>query len=117
MITSKRNESAKRRNATEDNLLQLEMRRFERQHNKEMKSILIEWYRAKEAMGNIRRQRTSSLLAVRMGLHDTSTLNDRISSFPSFSEKSHSENKQTQVSSESQSSSETCRESSDVKLS
>ena len=54
---SKRNEDAKRRNANEDNLLQLEMDRFEREHNKEMKTILQEKQIAKEAMSDIRRHR------------------------------------------------------------
>ena len=63
---SKRNEDAKRRNANEDNLLQLEMDRFEREHNKEMKTILQEKQIAKEAMSDIRRHRTSSLLTARL---------------------------------------------------
>ena len=103
---SKRNENAKRRNANQDNLLQQEMDRFEKQHNREMKSILQERQMAKEAMTNIRRHRASSLLAARMVLHDNAILNDRVNSFSTLSEKSYSENKQTQISGDLQSSSE-----------
>ena len=104
---SKRNENAKRRNANQDNLLQQEMDRFEKQHNREMKSILQERQMAQEAMSDIRRHRASSLLAARMVLHDNAILNDRVNSFPTLSEKSYSENKQTQISGDWQSSSET----------
>lgn len=107
LTISKRNENAKRRNANQDNLLQQEMDRFEKQHNREMKSILQERQMAQEAMSDIRRHRASSSLAARMVLHDNAILNDRVNSFPTLSEKSYSENKQTQISGDWQSSSET----------
>ena len=68
---STRNEKAKRLNANEDNLLQMEMERFQKQHNKEMKSIILERQTAKEAMSGVRRQRASSLLVARMVLQET----------------------------------------------
>ena len=105
IFTSKRSESARRRNANQDNMLQQEMDRFERQHNKEMKSIFQERQTAKEAM--TRSHRASSLLAARKILHDKTILKDRVNSFLTLCEKSYSENKQTQISGDLQSSPET----------
>lgn len=96
---SKRNEKAKRLNANEDNLLQMEMERFEKQHNKEMKSILLERQTVKEAMSGVRRQRASSLLAARMVLLETNALNNCSDNSPTLSEKVFCEAKQNQVSS------------------
>lgn len=96
---SKRNEKAERLNANEDNLLQMEMERFEKQHNKEMKSILLERQTAKEAMNGVRRHRASSLLAARMVLQKTNALNNRSDNSPALSEKVFCEAKQNQVSS------------------
>ena len=93
IVLSKRNEKAKRRNANEDNLLQLEMNRFEKEHNKEMKSILLERQIAKEAMSDFRRHRVSSLLAVRLVLDN---------SLSSLSTKSCTETKPNHISCELQ---------------
>ena len=95
---STRNEKAKRLNANEENLLQMEMERFQKQHNKEMKSIILEKQTAKEAMSGVRRQRVSSLLVARMILQETDALNNRSNS-PTLSEKVFCEAKQNQVSS------------------
>ena len=73
---SKRSEKAKRLNANEDNLLQKEMERFEKQHNKEMKNILLERQVAKEVMGDLRRYRASSLLAAQMALQEDNASNN-----------------------------------------
>lgn len=94
---SKRSENAKRRNANQDNLLQKEMERFEKEHNKEMTSILLERQMAKQAMSDIRRHRASSLLAVRVVMHDSTILSDRVNGFQILSKKSHSDNTQNQV--------------------
>lgn len=101
---SKGSENAKRRNVNQDNLLQMEMGRFEKQHNKEMKSILLERQMAKEAMSDIRRHRASSLLAARMGLHQSNTITDSVNSFSTSPAKSFSKNKQNRISSELQTS-------------
>lgn len=96
---SARNEKAKRLNANEDNLLQMEMERFQKQHNKEMKNIILEKQTAKEAISGVRRQRASSLLVARMVLQETDALNNRSNS-PALSEKVFcDEAKQNQVSS------------------
>ena len=92
---STRNEKAKRLNANEDNLLQIEMERFQKQHNKEMKSIILERQTAKEAMSGVRRQRASALLVAQMVLQET----NRSDNFPALSEKAACEAKQNQVSS------------------
>ena len=100
LIMSTRNEKAKRLNANEDNLLQMEMERFQKQHNKEMKSIILEKHSAKEAMSGVRLQRASSLLAARMVLQKTNALNNRSDNSPRVSENAFCEPKQNQVSSE-----------------
>ena len=97
---STRNEKAKRLNANEDNLLQMEMERFQKQHNKEMKSIILEKQTAKEAMSGVRRQRASSLLVARMVLQETNAaLNNHSDNSPAGSEKTAYEAKHNQVSS------------------
>lgn len=93
---STRNEKAKRLNANEDNLLQMEMERFQKQHNKEMKSIILEKQTAKEAMSGVRCQRASSLLAARMVLQETDALNNNSNS-QALSVKVFCEAKQNQV--------------------
>lgn len=93
LTLSKRDEKAKRLNAKEGNLLQMEVERFEKQHNKEMKNILLERQIAKETMSDIRRQRTSSLLAARAVLqeNDVSNNNNNTISSPTLAAKRNSE--------------------------
>ena len=87
LVTSKRGEKAKRLNANEDNLLQMEMERFKKQHNKEMKNILLEKQMAKEAMSDIRRHRASSLLAARRVLPENNACTNNTISSPTLSPK------------------------------
>lgn len=96
---SKRNEKAKRLNANEDNLLRMEMERFQKQHNKEMKSIILERQTAKEAISDVRRQRASSMLTTRKLLHETKAPDDRSDNSTALSEKVFRDAKQNQVSS------------------
>lgn len=99
MIMSTRNEKARRLNANEDNLLQMEMARFQKQHNKEMKSIILEKQTAKEAMNGVRRQKACSLLVARMVLQETNALNNCSVNSSVLSEKAACEAKHNQVSS------------------
>lgn len=95
MIMSTRNEKARRLNANEDNLLQMEMARFQKQHNKEMKSIILEKQTAKEAMNGVRRQKACSLLVARMVLQETNALNNCSVNSSVLSEKAACEAKHT----------------------
>lgn len=106
---SKRNEKAKRLNANEDNLLQKEMDRFEKQHNREMKSILLERQVAKEAMSDIRRHRASSLLAARMVLQENNALNNdhTVDNSPTLPTEVYCETKLNRLASKTRKSSET----------
>lgn len=97
---STRNEKAKRLNANEDNLLRMEMERFQKQHNKEMKSIILERQIAKEAISDVRRQRASSVLTTRKLLHETKAPDDWSDNSPALSDKVFREAKQSQVSSQ-----------------
>ena len=76
LTLSKRAEKAKRLNANEDNLLQMEIERFEKEHNKEMKNIRLERQIAEETINDIRRHRKSSLLAARMVLQENNAVNN-----------------------------------------
>lgn len=99
LIMSTRNEKAKRLNANEDNLLRMEMERFQKQHNKEMKSIILEGQTAKEAISDVRRQRASSVLTTRKLLHETKAPDDRSDNSPALFEKVFCQAKKSQVSS------------------
>jgi len=96
---STRNEKAKRLNANEDNLLRMEMERFQKQHNKEMKSIILEGQTAKEAISDARRQRAPSMVTTRKLFHETKEPDDRSDNSPALFEKVFCQAKKSQVSS------------------
>ena len=97
LLMSKRNENAKRLNTNEDNLLQLEKERFEKEHNKQMKSIFQERQIAKEAMSDIRRHRAHALLTARM-VSQENELNSHADFSPTLFRKAFCEVKRSQSS-------------------
>lgn len=97
LLMSKRNENAKRLNTNEDNLLQLEKERFEKEHNKQMKSIFQEKQVAKEAMSDIRRHRAHALLTARM-VSQENELNSHADISPTLFRKAFCEVKRSQSS-------------------
>ena len=74
-VMNKGNENTKRRNANEENLLQKEMVRFEKEHEKAMKRIFRGRQVAKEALSEIRKLRAASLLASRNIILNNQRLN------------------------------------------